>query len=190
MKIKTIKNLLYKSLIGVGIALSVTACKLDEYNPISLSEQDVLSKYDGWKAFQSNCYTGLWGTLIGMPYGVCSEVGTDLWTLPSAGNSYREVIAYQDLTVSFNLVSNVWSYAWGSIRDCNKAIQLAPKLLDGKEGDIKTLVGETKFLRAYYYSVLVTQFGELPLITIDTTERNLNPTRNSVAEIYTQIVSD
>jgi starch-binding outer membrane protein, SusD/RagB family len=190
MKIKSIKKLLYRSLLGLSIALSVTSCKLDEYNPVSLSEQDVLSKYDGWKAFQSNTYTGLWGTLIGMPYGVCSEVGTDLWTFPSAGNSYREVIAYQDLTVSFNLVSNVWNYAWGSIRDCNKTIQLAPDLIDGKEGDIKILVAETKFLRAYYYSVLVTQFGELPLVTVDDVIKNLNPTRNSVPEIYAQIVSD
>ena len=190
MKIKSIKSLLYKSLFGLGVAVSVTACKLDEYNPVSLSEQDVLSKYDGWKAFQSNTYTGLWGTLIGMPYGVLSEVGTDLWTHPSAGNSYREVISYQDLTVSFNLVSNVWNYAWGSIRDCNKTIQLAPDLIDGKESDIKTLVAETKLLRAYYYSVLVTQFGELPLITVDDPVKNLSPTRNSVAEIYAQIVTD
>lgn len=190
MKIKTIKKLLYRSLFGVGVALSVISCKLDEYNPVSLSEQDVLSKYDGWKAFQSNCYTGLWGTLIGMPYGVLSEVGTDLWTHPSAGNSYREVISYQDLTVSFNLVSNVWNYAWGSLRDCNKTIQLAPNLTDGKESDIKTLVAETKFLRAYYYSVLVTQFGELPLITVDEPVKDLSPTRNSVAGIYAQIVSD
>lgn len=190
MKIKNIKSLIYKSLLGVGIAASVTACKLDEYNPVSLSEPDVLSKYDGWKAFQSNCYTGLWGSLIGMPYGVLSEVGTDLWTFPAAGTNYREVLAYQDLTVSFNLVNNVWTFAWGSIRDCNKTIQLAPNLLDGKESDIKTLVAEAKLLRAYYYSALVVQFGEVPLLTVYDPVTNLNPTRNKVADIYAQIVTD
>ena len=190
MNAKIIKRLLYRSLVGLTIALFVNSCKLDEYNPISLSEQDVLSKYEGWKAYQSNCYTGLWGTLIGMPFGICSEVGTDLWTFPSNSANYREVIAYQDLTISFNLVSNTWNYAWGSIRDCNKTIQLAPDLTDGKASDINTLVAETKLLRAYYYSVLVTQFGELPLITTDDPIKNLNPTRNPVPEIYAQIVSD
>jgi hypothetical protein len=190
MKIKNIKGLIYKSLFGLTIAASVTACKLDEYNPISLSEPDVLSKFDGWKAYQSNCYTGLWGTLISMPYGLCSEVGTDLWTTPSGSTTYKEVITYQDLTVSFNLINNVWNYAWGSIKDCNKTIQLAPNLKDGKAADIATLVGEAKLLRAYYYSALVVQFGELPLITTDDPIKNLSPTRNSVPEIYTQIISD
>jgi starch-binding outer membrane protein, SusD/RagB family len=190
MKIKNIKGLIYKSLFGLTITASVTACKLDEYNPVSLSEQDVLSKFDGWKAYQSNCYTGLWGTLISMPYGLCSEVGTDLWTNPSNSTTYKEVINYQDLTVSFNLVNNVWNYAWGSIKDCNKTIQLAPNLKDGKAADIASLVGETKLLRAYYYSVLVVQFGELPLITTDDPTKTLSPTRNSVPEIYTQIISD
>src|SRR4051812_20196896 len=164
MKIKNVKGLIYTSLFGLTIALTVTACKLDEYNPISLSEQDVLSKFDGWKAYENNCYTGLWGTLIGMPYGLCSEVGTDLWTNPSGSVTYKEVINYQDLTVSFNLVGNIWNYAWGSIKDCNKTIQLAPNLKDGKASDISVLVAEAKLLRAYYYSVLVVQFGELPLI--------------------------
>ncbi|AEW00517.1 carbohydrate-binding protein SusD [Niastella koreensis] len=190
MKIENIKGLIYKSLFGLTIAASVTACKLNEYNPISLSETDVLSKFDGWKAYENNCYTGLWGTLISMPYGLCSEVGTDLWTSPSGSTTYKEVISYQDLTVSFNLVNNVWTYAWGSIKDCNKVIRLAPDLKDGKAQDIATLVGEAKLLRAYYYSVLVNQFGEIPLITRDSSVLNLNPTRNSVPEIYTQIIAD
>jgi hypothetical protein len=190
MKVKNIKGLIYKSLFGLSIALTVTACKLDEYNPISLSEQDVLSKFDGWKAYENNCYTGLWGTLIGMPYGLCSEVGTDLWTNPSGSVTYKEVINYQDLTVSFNLVGNIWNYAWGSIKDCNKTIQLAPNLKDGKASDISVLVAEAKLLRAYYYSTLVVQFGELPLITTDDLTKNLNPIRNSVPEIYAQIITD
>lgn len=190
MKIKNIKGLIYTSLFGLTIALSVTSCKLDEYNPVSLSEQDVLSKFDGWKAYQSNCYTNLWGTLISMPYGLCSEVGTDLWTSPASNTTYKEVISYQDLTVSFNLVNNVWNYAWGSIKDCNKTIQLAPNLKDGKAADIATLVAEAKLLRAYYYSVLVVQFGELPLITVDEPTKNLSPTRSSVPDIYKQIIAD
>src|SRR5689334_19355275 len=177
MKMKNIKSILYKSLFGLTIALSVTACKLDEYNPVSLSEQDQLTKYDGWKAYQNNCYTGLWGTLISMPYGLCSELGTDLWTFPNSSANVRQIMSYQDLTTDFNLVTNTWNYAWGSIKDCNKTIQLAPDLVDGKASDISTLVAEAKCLRAYYYSVLVVQFGELPLITTDDPTKNLSPTR-------------
>ncbi len=66
------RSIICKSTIGVKCSsIPLPSCKLDEYNPAALSEQDVLTKYDGWKAFQSNTYTGLWGTLIGMPYGIC-----------------------------------------------------------------------------------------------------------------------
>ncbi len=88
------------------------------------------------------------------------------------------------------LVRNTWDFAWGSIKDCNKTIQLADELIDGKAEDIKMLVAEAQLLRAYYYSVLVAQYGAVPLITVDDPVLNLSPTRTSVAEIYAQIVSD
>ena len=59
MKIKSINKLFYKSLLGLLVVCSASSCKLDEYNPVSLSEQDVLKNYSGWKAYQSNCYSGL-----------------------------------------------------------------------------------------------------------------------------------
>ncbi|WP_207513895.1 RagB/SusD family nutrient uptake outer membrane protein [Longitalea luteola] len=191
MKLKKLNRLFYKSLLGLTIAVSVSACKLDEYNPVSLSEQDVLKKFNDWKAYQSNCYTGLWGSLIGMPYGIVSEAGTDLWTFPYGNhNQYRDVIAYEEFTINSGVVRNTWDFAWGSIKDCNKTIQLSEQLEDGDANEIKVLVAEAQLLRAYYYSVLVAQFGEIPLITVDDPIKNLNPTRNSVPEIYGQIVSD
>lgn len=191
MKTRNIKTLLYKSLLGLSIALFVSSCKLDEYNPASLSEDNVLRNFNGWKAYQSNCYTGLWGSLIGMPYGIVSEGGTDLWTFPYGNhNQYKDVLAYEQFTINSGIVRNVWDFAWGSIKDCNKTIQLADQLVDGNAGDIKVLVAETKLLRAYYYSVLVTQFGEIPLILTDDPVKTLSPTRNSVPEIYNQIISD
>lgn len=191
MNVKNLNRLLYKSLLGLTIALSVSSCKLDEYNPVSLSEQDVLKKYNDWKAYQSNCYTGLWGSLIGMPYGIVSEAGTDLWTFPYGNhNQYRDVLAYEEFTINSGVVRNTWDFAWGSIKDCNKTIQLSEELIDGKAEDIKVLVAEAQLLRAYYYSVLVAQFGELPLVLTDDPVKNLSPVRNSVPEIYTQIVSD
>jgi hypothetical protein len=191
MNAKKINRLLYKSLVSLTIALSISSCKLDEYNPASLSEGEVLKKYNDWKAYQSNCYTGLWGSLIGMPYGIVSEAGTDLWTFPYGNhNQYKDVLAYEEFTVNSGVVRNTWDFAWGSIKDCNKTIQLAEELIDGKAEDIKVLVAEAQLLRAYYYSVLVAQFGELPLILVDDPIKNLSPTRNSVPEIYAQIVSD
>jgi hypothetical protein len=186
------KKIRFASALSLLIGLSISSCtKLDEYNPASLSEENVLRNYNGWKAYQSNIYSGLWGSLIGMPYGIVSEVGTDLWTFPyNNHNQNKDVMAYEDFTVSSGLVRNVWDFAWGAIKDCNKTIDLSTKLIDGNAGDIKILVAEAQFLRAYYYSVLVAQFGNVPLVLTDDPTKSLSPTRSAVPEIYAQIVSD
>lgn len=191
MKTIDIKRTLYKCVFGLILVLSVTSCSLDEYNPSALSEENILKDFNGWKSYQSNCYRGLWGSLIGMPYGIVSETGTDLWTFPYGNhNSYKDVMAYEQFTTSSGIVRNVWDFAWGSIKDCNKTIELSTLLVDGNAADIKTLVAETKLLRAYYYSVLVAQFGEVPLLVTGEATNDLSPKRNSIPEIYTQIVSD
>lgn len=191
MKTINIKRILYKSTFGLILLFSASSCSLDEYNPSALSEANVLSNFNGWKAFQSNCYTGLWGSLIGMPYGIVSEVGTDLWTFPyNNHNQFKDVMAYEEFTTNSGVVRNTWDFAWGSIAACNKVIDLSTKLTDGAESDIQTLVAEAKLLRAYYYSVLVTHFGEIPLIIAGDPVKTLSPVRNSIAEIYPQIIAD
>ncbi|SMC39909.1 RagB/SusD family nutrient uptake outer membrane protein [Pedobacter africanus] len=190
MKNQFIKSVFCTCGLGILMILSISSCKVDEYNPNALSEEEVIRDFNGFRSFQSNIYTGLWGSLIGMPYGFLAETGTDLWTSPTNSVSNRQVMRYEEFTNNFNLVTNTWDFAWGSIKDCNKTIQIAPLIKDGNAADIKTLVAEAKAMRAYYYSVLVVQFGNIPLITTDDPVKNLNPTRSTVAEIYTQIVAD
>lgn len=191
MKTNKLRKLLYAFGVGLSTAAVVSSCSLDEYNPVVIAEDDVLYNFDGWKAYQANCYTNLWGPLIGMPYGIVSEGGTDLWTFPYGNhNQYKDLLAYEEFTFNSNIVRNTWDYAWGSINHCNHAIALADQLNDGNAEDIAVLVAETKLLRGYYYSVLVTQFGELPLVVTNDPVKNLSPQRNTVPEIYKQIISD
>jgi hypothetical protein len=160
-----------------------------EYNPISVSEESALRNFDGWKGFQSNIYAGLWGSLIGLQYGLQSELGTDLWTFPyNNHNQFRDIMAYEDFTNSSGVVTSTWNFAWGSIRDCNKTIELSTLLTNGNADDIKVLVAEAKFMRAYYYSVIVAQFGKVPLLTSSATV--LAPQRDSLSTLYTQMISD
>lgn len=188
---KIIYKTLCKCAWGLGLTLLINACSLDEYNPAAVSEETVLTKFDGWKAYQSNCYSGLWGSLIGMQYGLVSELGTDLWTFPYNNHgTYKQIIAYEEFANDLNVNINTWDFAWGSIRDCNKTIQLAADLVDGNATDIAILAAETRFLRAYYYSVLVAQFGEVPLITEGDPQHSLTPQRSTMPELYGQILSD
>lgn len=195
MKNQYIKRAIYKyALCSLLVAMSVSSCKkLDEFNPTSLSEQNVLTNFAGWKAYQTNCYTGLFGSLIGLQYGLVSEVGTDLWTFSyNNHNQYKDIMAYEAFTTSSGIIKNVWDFSWGSIASCNKTIALSTQLTDGaaNAADIKTLVAETKCLRAYYYSVIVAQFGSVPLIVNDDPTKSLAPQRTPIPQIYTQIIAD
>jgi hypothetical protein len=191
MKTNHIKRILHKCLIALCVTLYFTSCSLDEYNPSTLSEENILKNFSGWKAYQSNCYTGLWGSLIGLNYGIVSEVGTDLWTFSyGTHNQYKDLMAYEQFTTNSGSVNGVWVYSYGSINDCNKTIRLSKTLVDGNAAEIKALVAESQFLRAYFYSVLVAQFGEIPLVLDDQAEKSLTPKRNSIPEVYSQIISD
>lgn len=186
---KFINKTLYKCIWGLCLALFVNSCSLDEYNPAAVSEDNTLNNFEGWKAYQSSCYGGLWNQLIGMNYGLVSEVGTDLWTFSSGRADAKQIIAYTEFTDSNSgHVIGTWNFAWGSIQSCNRTILLAESLIDGEADQIKVLVAEAKFLRAFYYSVVVAQFGEVPLVLTD--EKNLSPTRNTYAELYGQMVQD
>src|SRR4051812_27915333 len=109
MNMEVIKRIFHIGAFSLFIGFCTLSCKkLDEYNPASLSEENVLRNFNGWKAFQSNIYSGLWGSLIGMPYGIVSEVGTDLWTFPYNNKvNIKEVMAYDALTIDNGLVRNV-----------------------------------------------------------------------------------
>lgn len=185
------KRILYISGVSLIIAMCMSSCSLKEFSPTAVSEESALRNFDGWKSYQSNCYTGLWGSLIGMQYGVVSEVGTDLWTFPYGNhNQFKDLMAYEEFTTSSGIVKNVWDFAWGPIKDCNKTIEMSSLITNGNPDDIKVLVAETKLLRAYYYSVLVTHFGKIPLLITTSATTNLNPQRDSISKIYAQIVSD
>ena len=192
MNTKIIRKIAFAGTLSLLMAICISSCKkLDEYNPGSLSEENVLRDFNGWKAFQSNIYSGLWGSLIGLQYGIVSEAGTDLWTFPyNNHNQYRDVLAYEEFTINSGVVRSTWDFAWGSIKDCNKTIELSTKLVDGSANDIKVIVGEAQMMRAYFYSVLVAQFGNVPLILTDEPTKSLSPKRSTIPEIYAQIVAD
>jgi hypothetical protein len=94
----------------------------------------------------------------------------------SADNSYSKVY---------------WDSHYRGIANANVAINRIP----GIEMDLERkekLIGQAKFLRAYYYFNLVRIFGEVPLIeeSINLASENLYPSKASLEAIYALIVKD
>ncbi len=87
-------------------------------------------------------------------------------------------------------VENIWQHYFAGITRANNVIYYVPDIQ--MDTDLKSrIIGEAKFLRAYFYFNLVNIFGEVPLKTsaILNTE-DLHVPVSSVEDIYLQIETD
>jgi len=90
---------------------------------------------------------------------------------------------------------NQWTngYFDASYIGISRANTILGRIEDGELSDEakNRIIGETKFLRAYYYFNLVRYFGEVPLyLTEVTTEDDAFLPRSSVEDVYSTIIAD
>jgi len=119
-----------------------------------------------------------------------ADITTDLLSEGQGSTSERISLQEYIFNSSDNIFEEVWREVYESINDANVAIEKIP-LADIDEVIKNRLVGEAKFLRALNYFDLLRIYGEVPLITMSTKGLDgLNVEKNSIDEIYTQIISD
>jgi len=87
-------------------------------------------------------------------------------------------------------LNSLWRNVYQGINIANTAIdQIGPSGLDADIVD--PLIGEAKFLRALYYFDLARIFGDVPLLTSETSSLgNLQVSRSPQSEVYQQVVND
>ncbi len=95
-----------------------------------------------------------------------------------------------------------WGYLYGAIAKTNTFITHVPNITDLAFSVVEKnrMVGEAKFLRAYFYFLMTNYWGDVPLvleeaptITADNVEKVhalLYPPRTAQSEVYNQIVKD
>lgn len=184
------KTLLSKVAITICAATSIYSCSLDEYNPSGTGEI-ILQTFDGWKGMATSCYSPLYDQLFSASdYLFVAETGTDIWLTSNNTTNTQQLFYYEGLTTNTNATDKLFTQAYAKINTCNAVIDRANNLADGDAVDIATIVGEAKCLRAFYYLVLTTQYGEIPLSTEEATTADFNPKRASSQDIYNQITTD
>lgn len=84
-----------------------------------------------------------------------------------------------------------WVSYYRGIANANLAIQKIPDI-NMDEAEKKKLLGEARFLRAWYYFGLVRMFGNVPLILepVTLTSPELKPMQAPVEEVYAAIEAD
>jgi hypothetical protein len=112
--------------------------------------------------------------------------GNYTWTALSGNNSaYGQLVTGNNLDDRSGFSSRIWTNSYRNIYNAN--IILAAAESRGSEATITAVKAETSYLRAYLYYQLVTTFGDVPLVTVNTTE---NIARAPKAQVWDQINKD
>ena len=186
------------SILTVAAALTFTSC--EDFLTEEVRGQQNLDTYfstlEECNSYVTGCYQditcgGWWNiNTVWLLSEMCSD---DAWmgNTTQSQSDYISLAHYQGNGASNGPISNFWQYRYKGILRCNVAIDRISQanLTDTETRD--RLVGEARFLRAYYYFELVRNFGGVPLITeFLLPEQVQGITRKSAEEVYQFIEDD
>ncbi|MFT3738765.1 MAG: RagB/SusD family nutrient uptake outer membrane protein [Breznakibacter sp.] len=123
-------------------------------------------------------------TALGYLIDLTSELEANAENTNSGG--YLLGILQIDPTNSY--VNSVWNALFTGITRANDVVDKVNASPNVSSGLKERIVGEAKFLRAYYYFYLVQLWGEVPLVLHNVD--GSNTTRAAVDAVYAQIVQD
>ncbi|MDR3715798.1 MAG: RagB/SusD family nutrient uptake outer membrane protein [Puia sp.] len=195
---KFIRLIIYQCLIAFVLVFGISGCtKLVTVSSpaTSVTDASVYSADATAIAVLTGLYIQLSQTQYFSPGGLptLSEyagLSADELTLWSGANNPNS-LAYYTNTLSVSAGgTEYWGLNYGNIYTCNAAIEGLTSSTTLTPSVKQQLLGESKFMRAFYYFYLVNLYGDLavPLTTNYTSNENLP--RASIAEVYMQIIAD
>lgn len=197
------KKIIYSviALMGLWFFFSCNSADfLDETETTDLDETTVFSDSTYTTAFLSDIYTSIgfasnfdrfndgafWATPSGGLQTACDEAE------PRQLSTITTDVQFATGTVNSVIIDNSsWVKPYENIRKVNQLLKHLPEtpLAEGRK---ELYAAEARFLRAWYYFVLVRHYGGVPLIgdTIYSREDVINSVRDSYADCIDYIVSE
>ncbi|MGC9375957.1 MAG: RagB/SusD family nutrient uptake outer membrane protein, partial [Bacteroidales bacterium] len=177
---------------------------LVEQPRLSQSSEITLSTYNGLDNVVAGAYSPLAdGTWYGAFYVLDAEMRAGNATIPSNTDfTSGRMLTARDLTYSANATSGLWGYAYYVISAVNNVMHnLEGKDVDGvTTQDLNNLKAECLFLRALAHFDMVRLYAHayskdpdglgIPIILKTDETATEKPARNTVAEVYEQIITD
>lgn len=201
------RKTLIRNILLLSVIVSVGACKkqleLFPYGSISL-QQSFETVKDGTD-WDNGFYTSLRNNVYGGTWLVPQEVaGDQLNATLDYGNNYGNPHRWgQSFNSDDGVLSGTWAGAYGVIRNLDLCIQNFSNITTTSQSDkdlMNKYLGDAYFARAYFYSELAIRFckpyepssatTDLGLPLVLTYDVNALPARATLAETYTQILSD
>ena len=190
----------YLSVMLIFLALGLVSCddELEQLPPEQLSNELVLGSYDNLVLATNAIYTPLVGSSW---YGRDFTVIADL----KGGNSKSSPLNSGRFQTDYNWANNesntsgVWPSAYYLISRANNVINAIPEIdeIGITTEMLNQLKGEALFLRALAHFDLVRMYAQPytfesagPGVPVILVTEIASPSRNTVAEVYTQITAD
>ncbi|HEX2395443.1 MAG TPA: RagB/SusD family nutrient uptake outer membrane protein [Bacteroidales bacterium] len=181
---------------GILAILSCDADKLELSNPNELDPSTYFKTPAQVQAAVNACYANLQTTGL---YSRVMFFGYDNMAYENSGNSQLESDKRQYLDYSFDpshgAIGAYWESCYRGINKCNFVINndslinaILPSVLSQELKD--KFIGEARFLRAFYYFLLVTRFGDVPLETEIPTPTSIGKERTPKEQIWNLIKED
>jgi len=196
-------NYRIKRQIGTKILLPIcvlsvllTSCKkLIEVNTptTSISGENVFTNDGTAISLLTGIYTQissgslLYGDFISV--GLLTGLSGDELTL-DIGSKGQPLNDFYINKLTSNTGNNLWYNIYPKIFVVNSAIEKLPNATSLTAGVKRQLLGEAKFMRAFFYFYLVNLYGDIPLVlSTDYTVNSVRP-RTPKAEVWSQIIAD
>jgi hypothetical protein len=178
-----IKNILYAGFF----LLALTSCKdyLEEENKSNIEADPYYKTKEGFETLVNSTYSSL-RKIYDFPW--MFEAGTDMYVEGRSDAQPESLSEYRNLTPADPNVAIFYASCYEAIQRSNIALYYADLT---EQTDVTPVrKGELKFLRAYYYFLLVQTFGDVALVSERFEEPVLEFERNAASEVYDFIIRE
>ncbi len=185
------KNISKYSLGAFVVAVGLTSCDLDEYNPSNSTSDEVWgSTPENFMTVVNSAYDTQrywYGKEDGIFLG---ETGTDLWFNRDKRLWAGQITQYVNFDATTGFVRNSWRELYSGVNQTNAGINRIDDVDWPSEEQRNSRLAELRFMRAFYYWHIVEQWGGVVLRTEETREAIQTSERSSEEEFYDLILSD
>lgn len=183
---------------GLICLLAFNSCdesKLEVTNPNDLSPETFLLTQSQAQSAVNAVYANLQTRGL---YSRHMFFAMDNMSHENAGNPQLEADKLQYLNFSFDpshgAIRAFWESCYRGISKCNYVIDNEEKMraiesVDYSDAMKDNHIGEAKFMRAYFYFLLVTRYGDVPLV-ITTPATGEGTPKSPASAVYDQIAAD
>lgn len=184
-----------KKILQYVLALTViisTSCNKELNEDVrSQITDDYINTPTGFEDAVKACYSHMRRFYAYNENGIsCTVFGTDEFTNGSDG-SFKSMNLYDNgLNPRIGAITGIWNDMYIGINNCNAVASRADAVtgLDAANKNIR--VAEVRFLRAYFYFLLVQMYGPVHLTLEETLAVSLKATRSPIATVYAAITAD